>query len=61
MIFKEKIIFGEDYIQILDINKKEIAYWTKQEWIDEPNVVFSICNAVYLASKNELSSFLGRK
>ena len=43
-----KIIFGKDYIQITE-GKKEVAYWDIQEWIDEPEIVFSIANAVKLA------------
>jgi len=52
-MIKEKIIYGKDYIQIKKADK-ELVYWVKQEWIDEPELVFSICNAIHLATENKL-------
>lgn len=47
---KCEIIFGDDYIQIIEADtKKEIIYWDKQEWIDEPEVVFCIVNGIKIA------------
>lgn len=39
---------------IISINEKgqEIAMWIKDEWVDDPNVVFSIANAIKLAYTN---------
>ena len=41
--------FNEDAIGIHDEDENEIVYWTKDEWIDDPEIVFSIVNAVKLA------------
>lgn len=51
---KTYINFGDDYIEILGETKDGIArlvYWTKQEWLDDPEVVFSIANAIKLAKE----------
>ena len=48
---KLQIVFGQDYIGIYS-GKKEIVYWHIDEWKEDPNVVFSICNAVILSVKN---------
>ena len=53
------IVYGTDYIQIKK-NNKEVLYWDIQEWIDEPDLLFSICNAVSLASRNKLDPTLKR-
>lgn len=45
-----RIEFGEDYIAIYD-QQGEIVRWLKQEWIENPDVVFPIANAVKLASE----------
>lgn len=42
------IVFGEESIHIMD-GKDEVVMWTKQEWIDDPEVVFSIANAIKIA------------
>ncbi len=39
---------GEDFIQIVR-GKKEVLYWDVQEWIDEPELVITIINAVAMA------------
>lgn len=49
-IMKAKVEFGEDYIRIYD-TKGEIVYWDEQEWKEEPEVVYSIANAVRLAER----------
>lgn len=41
--------FGDDYIRIHDKENFELVYWHIDEWIDDPEVVFSIANAVKLA------------
>jgi len=41
------IEYGDDYILILD-DQGEIVKWLKSEWIDNPELVFSMCNAVKL-------------
>ena len=42
------IHFSEDYISI-QFNGTEIVGWTESEWIEDPQVVFSIANAIHLA------------
>jgi len=51
MVHKMKVNFGKDYIQILE-NKKEIVYWDREEWKEDPEVVFSIANAILLSQKD---------
>jgi hypothetical protein len=50
-----RVIFGDDYISIETTKGDEVIYWDKAEWEEEPDVVFSICNAVKLASENDPS------
>jgi hypothetical protein len=54
---KFKIVYGEDWIQIKR-NNKEVLYWIQDEWVENPQVAFSIFNAIELASKNKLDSIL---
>ena len=49
----QKVIYGEDYIQIKE-NGKELVYWTESEWVEDSQLIFSICNAVQKATKNKL-------
>ena len=49
---KYKIIYSKDYIAIMK-GKKEIVGWHEDEWKEDPQVVFSICNAIELAYKNK--------
>ena len=58
-IRKERIIFGEDFIQVKKGNK-EIVYWIKQEWEENPDIVFSIANAISLAKDNKLEKKLSK-
>jgi len=55
-----KIIYGEDYISIRlkTKPKKDVVYWIKSEWIENPEVVFSITHAVELAYLNKLEEYL---
>lgn len=55
-----KVIYGKDYIAVTR-GKSEIVYWDKQEWIDDPEIVFSIANAVSLACLGKLEKFLKRR
>jgi hypothetical protein len=41
--------FGDDHIAIFD-KDGEIVYWDRSEWEIDPEVVFSIANAIWLAS-----------
>ena len=50
---KFNIVYGDRYIQILKGNK-EIVYWDREEWIEDPEVVFSIAYAIELACKGTL-------
>ncbi len=50
---KHKVVFGEDFIQILR-GGKEVVYWGKQEWVADPEIVFSIANAVKKAAEGTL-------
>jgi hypothetical protein len=40
--------FTDDSIGIYE-GKKEIVYWYKTEWHEDPDLVYSIANAVKLA------------
>lgn len=56
---KESIVYGEDFIQFKSqYDNEEIAYWTMNEWIEDPQVVFSIFKAIELAKENKLEEFL---
>ena len=47
------IEFGKDYIRIYEEGMppdEDIVYWTREEWEEDPDVVFSIFNAVRIAS-----------
>ena len=54
---KHRIEFGKDYIRIYK-GKKEIVGWTIDEWVEDPQIVFSICNAIRLAYKGNLEGVL---
>lgn len=43
----EDVIFGERYVKIQLDDDKEL-YWDIQEWTDDPDVLFSIANAIKL-------------
>jgi hypothetical protein len=43
-----EVNFGEDYIEIMD-GTDELIYWDIEEWKSDPQIVFSIANAVKLA------------
>ncbi len=53
----EEIKYGEDFISISD-KEGEIAYWNIQEWEENSQIVFSICNAIGLAKENKLRTTL---
>jgi len=55
------VTFTEDYIAIVQ-DGDEIVGWTEEEWIEDPQVVFSIVHAIILALTNpsELLSKVGR-
>ena len=46
-----KVVIKNDIISI-DENGQEILMWIKDEWINDPNVVFTIANAITLAYTN---------
>jgi hypothetical protein len=43
-----KIDINAEYIQICD-EHGEIVYWDRAEWLDDPNIVIPIANAIMLA------------
>ena len=45
------IEYTENEIRILE-NDKEIVMWTKSEWEEDSEIVFSIANAIQLAMTN---------
>lgn len=51
---KFRVVYGEDYIAIMQ-GGQEILYWHESEWQADSQVVFSICNAVKLAESGKLS------
>lgn len=56
-----RVEYTDAEIRIYD-GDTELVGWTEQEWIDEPQVVFSIVNAAVLAHTNpdELRRILNR-
>lgn len=44
----QPVVITSDAIYIYDDNGTEIVSWTEQEWIDDPSIVPSICNAIYI-------------
>jgi hypothetical protein len=47
-----KIKFTDESISIHQNNNAEIVYWHIDEWKDNPEIVFSIANAIKLALTN---------
>lgn len=45
---KPTIIYGSDYIAISH-NGDELLYWDRQEWIEDPEVTFTIARAIQFA------------
>jgi hypothetical protein len=52
------MVFGDDSFGIyrgtpdnFDPEDGEIVYWTEQEWVDDPQVLFPIVNAATLAAQ----------
>lgn len=50
---KYKVKYSPDYIAIMKGNK-EIVGWHEEEWIEDSQIVFSICNAIESAYKGKL-------
>lgn len=46
-----EIIIEQDHICVMH-NKEEVVYWIHDEWEEDPSIVTSIANAIYLASTN---------
>lgn len=42
------IDIGKDYITIYDHEGTELVHWVEDEWIEDPEVVISIANAIHL-------------
>ena len=61
---KFDVVFGEDYITIIDECDNDVLYWTQAEWEEDSSIVFSIVNAVRLALtcpvtlKEQLNEFI---
>jgi len=43
--------FSEDSIAIL-YDHDEVLYWIEDEWIEDPTIVLSIANVIYLSQRN---------
>jgi len=58
---KYRIIFSKEVIAIEKIGGEEVLYWCKEEWESDPEIVFSICNAVKMAAEgnDDLLKFRG--
>lgn len=41
------VAIGQDYIAIYD-QGEEIAYWTEEEWLNEPKLAINLANAIRL-------------
>lgn len=54
---KYTVKIGDGYIRIYK-GKKEIVGWVISEWEENPQVVYSICNAIQLAYKGTLEKVL---
>jgi len=52
---KYTVIYHEDAIEIQDSEGNEVLYWVEDEWVENPQVVFSIVNAAVLAAQGELA------
>lgn len=55
------VTLDEDSIYITDDHGEEVVMWTEQEWVDEPNVVLSIANAIkiyYEEGADKLRSYI---
>lgn len=48
---KFRTVFGKDYIRIESQDGIEAAIWTQDEWVEDPQVVMSIVNAVIASIK----------
>lgn len=57
---KYKIVYGEDFISIINKKnpKKDIVYWHRTEWEENPELVFSIAHAVELAYLDKIEEYL---
>lgn len=56
---KYKIVYSKDYIAIMK-GKREIVGWIEDEWKEDSQVVFSICQAIELAYQNKLEKVLNQ-
>ena len=43
------ITIRTDFIRISD-GARELVYWDRQEWVEDPDLTTTIANAVFLAS-----------
>lgn len=39
----------DNYIQIVDDTGNEVAYWDRQEWVEDSEVTLSIAQAIVMA------------
>jgi len=49
-----RVEFGKDAISIVDSSdpRLEVLYWDRQEWVEDPELVFAIAGAITLALGN---------
>jgi len=52
MTQKLKVVYYEDAISI-EYGMEEVCYWSIDEWDQDPQVVFSICNAIQKATEDK--------
>jgi hypothetical protein len=51
MAKKYSVVVGADFV-LINRNGKEVLYWDRREWQEDPEVVFAIVKAVNLSLTN---------
>jgi hypothetical protein len=49
---KLQIKFTDESIGVYLPDGKEVVFWHKDEWIEDPSIVFCIANAIKMAGEN---------
>ena len=48
-----RVEFGLEHIRIYQGRYNELVTWTRDEWIEDPDIVISIANATYMAAAGD--------
>jgi len=49
---KDNVYIRDDFISIAD-DEGEVVRWVRDEWLEEPDIVVTIANAINLASEED--------